>query len=179
MDPNDVSDLVYADETGVNLSMARTHARCARGERAVAYAPKRRAKNITVIGAMGIQGMILAEVLVGGMKKPNFIAFATALFALLKPGQVVVLDNLRSHHAEEVKAAAAAAKVRLVYLPPYSPEFNPIEEAWSKFKSWLRKMKARSADALKSAVEHGLDLITPSDVRGWTKHAGYPVAQHA
>lgn len=178
MGPDDVSDFVFADETGVNLAMARSHARCAKGQRAVVYEPKQRAKNITVIGAMGSQGMILAEVLAGGMKKPNFIAFAISLFALLKPGQVVVLDNLRSHHADEVKTAATAAGIRLVYLPPYSPEFNPIEEAWSKFKAWLRKMRARSVDALRRAVEHGLDLITPADVRGWTQHSGYPVAQH-
>jgi len=97
------------------------------------------------------------------------------------PGQAVVLDNLRSHHAAEVKQLAKDAKVALIYLPPYSPDLNPIEEGWSKFKAWLRKRRARIAEALKTAVEEALDRITPKDVLGWTKHAGYrtpEVAQH-
>jgi len=145
----------------------------------VAYEPKQRAKNITIIGALGVQGFLLADLVEGGMKKSHFIAFMMALLALLKPGQAVVLDNLRSHHAKEVKALAAAAGIYLIYLPPYSPDLNPIEEAWSKFKAWLRKIRARTIDALESGVESGLDRITRQDVLGWSTHAGYPVSAEA
>ena len=155
--------------------MTRTHARSLRGVRAIAYEPKQRAKNHTLMGAMGAEGMLLAEVIDRGMKKPDFIAFMTSLLVRLEPGQAVVLDNLRSHHAAEVKELAKAAKVELIYLPPYSPDLNPIEEAWSKFKAWLRKCRARAAEAFKSAVEEGLDRITPQDVLRWTKHAGYRI----
>lgn len=174
-----MSKLVFVDESGINLAMARTHARSPRGTRATAYEPKQRAKNHTIMGAMGAEGMLLAEVIDRGMKKPDFIVFMTSLFALLEPGQAVVLDNLRSHHAAEIKALAKAAKVPLIYLPPYSPDLNPIEEAWSKFKAWLRKSRARVADALKSAVDGALDRITPKDVLGWTKHAGYRTVEVA
>lgn len=169
--------MVFVDESGINLAMSRTHARAPKGERAVVFEPKQRSKNLTIIGALGAFGMHMAEVISGGMKKPHFIAFMTALLATLKPGQIVVLDNLRIHHAAEIKAMAKAAGVYLLFTPPYSPEFNPIEEAWSKFKGWLRKERARTSAALKSAVEAGLDDIKPTDALGWTRHAGYPTAE--
>jgi len=176
MTPAEVADLVFLDQSGVNLAMTRSHARSPRGERAVVFEPKRRANNITVIGALGARGMLQADVLEGGMKKADFVCFLTALLATLKPGQRIVLDNLRSHHAVEVKELADKHGVKLIYTPPYSPEFNPIEEAWSKFKAWLRRQKARTMTALESAIESGLKRITPEDVSGWTKHAAYPVA---
>lgn len=176
-----MSELVFIDESGINLAMTRRYARSPRGTRAIAYEPKQRAKNHTVMGAMGVNGMILAEVIDGGMKKPDFIAFMTSLFERLKRGQCVVLDNLRSHHAAEIKDLAKAAKIGLIYLPPYSPDLNPIEEAWSKFKAWLRKRRARVIENLMSAAQEALSRITPADVLGWTRHAGYrtaEVAQH-
>jgi len=175
-----VEDLVFLDESGVRIGMARTHARSARGTRAVDYQPKARGKNMTIIGALGVEGMLTAEVMEGGMKKGDFLRFFEQLLPMLKPGQAVIMDNLRSHHADEIKALAAAHKVVLIYLPPYSPEFNPIEEAWSKLKAWLRKLRARTVEALFGAVGSGLERITPTDVIGWARHSGYPigVAQH-
>ncbi len=169
--------MVFVDQSGINLAMSRTRARSPKGQRAVAFEPKQHAKNLTVIGALGALGMHMAEVISGGMKKPHFIAFMTALLATLNAGQIIVLDNLRIHHAAEIKAMAKAAGVYLLFTPPYSPEFNPIEEAWSKFKALLRKLRARTPEALKSAVEIGLDNIKPKDAVGWTRHAGYPVAE--
>ena len=101
----------------------------------------------------------------------------TTLLATLKAGQIIVLDNLRIHHAAEIKAMAKAAGVYLLFTPPYSPEFNPIEEAWSKFKGVLRKLRARTVEALKTAVETGLEHIKAKDALGWTRHAGYPTAE--
>lgn len=175
-----VEDLVFLDESGVRIGMARTHARSPRGTRAIDYQPKARGQNMTIIGALGTEGMVAAEVMEGGMKKVDFLQFFEQLLPLLKPGQAVVMDNLRSHHAVEVKAMAAAHDVVLIYLPPYSPEFNPIEESWSKLKAWLRKLRARTVEALFSAIESGLDRITPADVLGWTRHSGYAIgeAQH-
>lgn len=172
----DLEALVFIDESSVRVGMARTHARSPCGTRAVDYQPKARGKNMTIIGALGVQGMLAAEVMEGGMKKADFIRFFQHLLPLVKAGQAVILDNLRSHHADEIKALARTHKVALVYLPPYSPDFNPIEEAWSKLKAWIRKLRARTVDALFNAVESGLERITPADVRGWAMHSGYPAA---
>ena len=171
-----LQDLVFVDESGVRVGMARSHARSLRGPRSVDYQPRARGRNMTIIGALGVEGMLTAEVLEGGMKKADFVRFFEHLLPLLKAGQAVIMDKLRSHHDDEIKALAAAHQVALIYLPPYSPDFNPIEEGWSKLKAWLRKLRARTIDALFSAVESGLDRITPTDVLGWARHSGYPAA---
>lgn len=176
-----VEDLVFIDESSVRLGMARTHGRSRRGTRVVDSQPKARGNNMTIVGALGAEGMLLAELLKGGMKKPDFIAFFEKLMSQMNPGQAVILDNLRSHHAVEIKALAKAHKVALIFIPPYSPDLNPIEEGWSKLKAWLRKMRARTIETLHAALESGLDRITRSDFLGWATHSGYPqpVAQAA
>lgn len=169
-----LAKLYFVDESGVKVGMARTHARTLRGTRAVDRQPKKKGENITIVGAMGLVGMVAAMVLKGGMKKPNFIDFMRdQLLPRIPRGGIVVLDNLRSHHAKEVIALSAAHGVRLVFTPPYSPEYNPIEKAWSKLKAWLRKARTRTFDALVAATQSGIERITRQDVLGWSKHSGY------
>ncbi len=171
-----VNDLVFLDESGVRLGMARTHARSPRGVRALDYQPKAKTKNMSIIGALGPAGMLSTEVMEGGMKKADFVRFFEQLMPMLQPGQALIVDNLRSHHADEVRTLAEARQIHLIFLPPYSPEFNPIEEAWSKLKAHLRSLRARTVDALFKAVQTGLDKITPTDVLGWVRHSGYSVS---
>lgn len=166
--------LYFLDESGVKIGMARTHARAPRGTRAEDRQPKKKGENFTLIGAMGLVGIVATTVLRGGMTKPDFINFMRdELLPRLPRGAIVVLDNLRSHHAKEVVELATAHGVRLVFIPPYSPEYNPIEKAWSKLKAWLRKMRARTLATLMTAIESGVERITQQDVLGWSKHSGY------
>lgn len=169
-------DLVFLDESGVNARMMRSHARAPRGQRAVDHAPKARGTNYTVIGALTMTGIIASHLLDGSMRKVEFLRYLEfELFPKLKKGAVIVMDNLSIHHCEEVKALASAHGFTLVFVPPYSPAFNPIEEAWSKLKALLRKNRARLTDALVEAVRTGLNLITGGDAQGWIRHAGYQI----
>lgn len=171
-----VAKLYFVDESGVKIGMARTHARAPRGKRAEDRQPKRQGENITIIGAMGLVGIVAATILEGGMTKPDFIDFMRDdLLPRIPRGAIVVLDNLRSHHSKEVVELAAKHGVRLVFIPPYSPEYNPIEKGWSKLKAWLRKARAATVDALVAAIESGVERITRQDVLGWAKHSGYVV----
>lgn len=168
-------DLVFLDESGVKVGMRRTHARSVRGTRAIAHERHDRRKNLTIIGALGIEGIVAAEMLDGSMRKPEFIRFFEhELMPVMKKGQAVVMDNLRIHHADEIGKIAKAKGVYLIYLPPYSPDLNPIEKGWSKLKACLRKRGAPCIKSLVRAVRRGLDAIRQRDVLGWMKHSGYP-----
>lgn len=170
----DAENLVFLDESGVNTRMMRSHARAPRGQRAIDHQPKRRGPNYTVIGALTTTGIVASHLLDGSMRKPEFLRYLECeLFPKLKKGAVIVMDNLSIHHSDEVKALALAKGFILVFVPPYSPTFNPIEEAWSKLKAFLRKTRARLTEDLVEAVRAGLLRITGGDARGWIGHAGY------
>jgi len=167
-------DLVFLDESGVNTRMMRSHARAPRGERAIDHQPKARGPNYTLIGALTTAGIIASHLLDGSMRKPEFLRYLECeLFPRLKKGTVIVMDNLSIHHCDEVKALAKDFGLILLFVPPYSPAFNPIEEAWSKLKAFLRKTRARLTNALVEAVRTGLQNITDTDAQGWISHAGY------
>jgi transposase len=167
-------DLVFVDETGVNARMMRTHARAPRGQRAVDHQPKARGPNYTVIGALTKDGIIASHMLDGSMRKPEFLRYLSdELLPRLTRGATVILDNLRIHHCQEASDIAEKFGVTLAFIPPYSPALNPIEEAWSKLKAWLRKTRARLTDTLVEAVKNGLTRITSKDAEGWIDHAGY------
>lgn len=171
-------NLVFLDESGVNTRMMRSHARAKRGQRARDYQPKARGINYTLIGALTKAGIIASHLLDGSMRKPEFLRYLKdELFPKLTVGTVVVMDNLSIHHCEEAKALASEYGITLIFVPPYSPTFNPIEEAWSKLKAFLRKTRARLTDALVEAVRTGLKSITSSDARGWIRHAGYLIPE--
>ena len=162
---------MFVDEAGVNRKMTRRHARAHRSRRAVGHAPAGWDKNTTLTGAMSASGMlVLSRRVGGGTMKASFLAFVRdELCPVLTPGQTVVLDNLSAHKASEVRDAIEAVGCRVLFVPPYSPGYNAVEKAWSKLKAALRRIGARTPDALEVA-------ITASDVANWIRRAGYVLA---
>jgi len=170
----DPERVVYLDECGANEAMTPTRARSLEGERAYAPRPTRRGEKITIIGALTTEGMGPTTAFAGNVTLGSFIAYMMEdLLPLLLPGTIIVMDRLAAHCNEQVRIAIERAGCKLKLLPPYSPELNPIEEAWSKLKHLLRKLGARSRDALLGGVVELVDRITANDARGFIAHAGY------
>jgi transposase len=169
-----LEDLIFVDEAGVNLAMTRHHARSPKGKRAYGKAPANKGRNVTLVGALSLEGIIAAFSFQGGNDKQ---AFTTDVEQILVPnlweGACVVMDNFSSHKVEGIREAIEAAGARLVYLPPYSPDFNPIENGWSKVKEFLRAQEARTDEALDLAMTEALDAITPEDCISWFTHGCY------
>lgn len=169
---------MFVDEAGVNRKMTRRYARSHRSKRAVGYAPAGWGKNTTLTGAMTENGLLVLDRRVGGgTTKVRFLAFVTdVLCPALRPGQVVVLDNLSAHKGPEVRAAIEAVGCRVVFVPPYSPEYNAIEKLWSKLKARLRRIGARTQAALEAAITEAAQTITATDAANWIRGAGYILA---
>jgi transposase len=166
--------LLFLDESGINLSLARTCARSARGVRAVGAVPKNWGESVTLCAAIGLRGIVAPLYLHGSMTGEIFDAYVEQfLVPELRPGDIVVMDNLSVHKLASVREHITGAGAQLLFLPPYSPDFSPIEPAWSKIKAVLRKLAARSYDALLDAVVAALRAVTPRDARGWFTHCGY------
>ena len=171
-------DHVFLDEFGAATNLARAHGRCPVGERLVAPVPHGHWTVLTTIAARTTGGILTAVTVDAATDADVFRAFVTdALVPALRPGQVVVMDNLSSHKVPGVREAVEAAGCRVLYLPPYSPDFNPIENAIARVKSRLRKLAARTVDALGAAVQDALAAITPADAAGFFRHCGYPATQ--
>jgi transposase len=171
IDPN---QLVFIDEFGATTQMTRTRGRCEIGKRLISALPQGHWKVLTTIGALSLRGMIAAVTVDAPTDAEIFRMFVTdALVPALRPGNIVVLDNLQPHKASGVREAIESTGASLLYLPPYSPDFNPIEPAWSKIKAHLRSAAARTVDLLGEAVEDALKLITDDDARGFFSHCGY------
>ncbi len=174
MAPIPADDLVFLDEPGSHLGYTPTHAWAPRGQRAHAAAPRSRGENKTVVAALARDGVRALMRFDGGMTGARFEGYVRHVLApTLRPGQVVIADNLRAHHTTGARAAIAARGARLVHLPPYSPDFNPIEHAFSKVKQFLRRAGARTDDALRAATWDAFATITPADAAGWFAHCGY------
>lgn len=168
------ADLVFLDETGSHLRYTPTHAWAPRGERAHAAAPRNPGENKTVVAALTLDGVGSLMRFDGGMTSARFEGYVRHMLApTLRPGQVVIADNLRAHHTDGARAAIEARGARLVHLPPYSPDFNPIEHAFSKVKQSLRRAQARTDDALRAATWTAFATITPADAVAWFAHCGY------
>jgi transposase len=166
--------LVFLDESGVNLSMARFCARAQRGQRAVGHVPKNWGDSVTLCAGLALRGLIAPLYLHGSMNGDVFEAYVEQfLVPELRPGDLVVMDNLSAHKRASVRAIIEQAGAKLLFLPPYSPDFSPIEPAWSKVKALLRRSAARTYDALLDAATAALRAITPSDARGWFRLCGY------
>lgn len=160
--------------------MTRTHARTPSGVRAVDSVPKNWGDNITVTAALTLDGIVAPMMLHGALTARAFEAYVEqCLLPELRSGDVVVLDNLKAHKTERAHALIEAAGARLVYLPGYSPDFNPIENAWSKLKALLRKVGARTVRKLSRALRWALLEITSSDAHGWFSHCGFRVPCYA
>ena len=173
----DPGRLVFIDETGIDTRMARTHARAARGRRALGEVPWGRRERLTVIGALALDGMVAAMSIASSTSTAVFLAFAEQVLVPAlrdRPDAIVVLDNLAAHKAEAVRDVLSRAGLRHRHLPPYSPDLNPIEQAWSKLKARLRAEGARSREALEAALGPALAAITDRDARGWFRRAGHP-----
>ncbi len=173
----DVRRLVFVDESGMHTSMDRARARAPRGERAYGEVPRNRGKNTTLIASMSLSGMGEAMCVQGATDA--LVAFEVYvehfLAPTLKEGQVVVLDNLGAHRPKRIRELIELRGAELVFLPSYSPDLNPIEEAFSKIKNILRKLGARTREALIEAMSGALWAITPGDAAGWFDHCGYEV----
>jgi transposase len=170
----DARRLKFIDESGVNLAMTRMYGRAPKGERVVGRVPQNYGQNVTILGALGAQGLQAVMTVDGPMDTAVFRAYVKAVLGpTLTPGDVVVLDNLGVHKARGIQQMLARRRVRLLYLPPYSPDLAPIEPCWSKVKTALRKAKARTRGALDSAMTSILPTVMEADARGWFRHCGY------
>jgi transposase len=163
------------DESGFNTSMARLYARAPRGKRAYGKVPRNRGKNTTLIAAITLEGAMGESMAVEGATDAEaFEAYVEHFLApSLEEGHVVVLDGLGAHRTDKVRELVEGRGADLVFLPSYSPDLNPIEEAFSKIKSIVRKVGARTREALVEAIGRALAAVTPEDAAGWFAHAGY------
>lgn len=166
--------LIFVDETGASTKMARLHGRALRGERCVAAVPHGHWKTTTFVGGLRLTGMTAPMVIDGPMNGPAFLAWVEHVLApTLSPGDIVVMDNLPAHKAAAVRAAIERCGAGLRYLPPYSPDLNPIEMAYSKLKALLKKAAARTLSALWEAIAEAIQQITRQDCLGFFTAAGY------
>jgi transposase len=175
----DPSRLVFLDESGILTNMTRRSARAPVGERACGEAPVNW-KRLTVLGALSLDGVVTMTTVTAGTTIPVFVAFLqTSLLPVLrehKPDAILVMDNLSAHKNQAVKDAIAAAGLTLRYLPRYSPAVSPIEPCWSKIKTTLRAVAARTVESLEAALDAAAADVTADDAAGWFRHCGYKSA---
>jgi transposase len=170
----DAECLVFVDEMGANTSLAPLHAWSPKGERARFSVPRNRGKNTTLLASMSSEGTGPCLAVVGGTTKEVFEAYVERVLApTLQAGQVVVIDNLAAHKGEEVRELVEARGCEVLFLPPYSPDYSPIEEAFSKMKALLRKVEARTRETLIEALGEAISAVTSQDARGFFEHCGY------
>lgn len=170
----DPARLVFIDETWASTNMARTHGRCPRGERLRMAVPHGHWKTTTLVAGLGARGVVAPWVLDGPINGDAFETYVRkVLVPELKQGGVVVMDNLSSHKRPQARASIEAAGARVLYLPPYSPDFNPIEKAFAKLKALLRKAAERTVEGLWRAIGRLVDLITPAEARKYFESCGY------
>ncbi len=168
-----VQALVFLDESGVNLGLIRLFAWAIQGRRAYGQQPKR-GKHVSVVAGLSLAGVVAAAVILGAFDGLTFEAFvATRLVPNLWPGAGVVMDHCSIHKEEEIRRLIEAAGARLVYLPPYSPDFSPIENFWSKVKAILKARGARSDQALSDAIETAFEKASETDIKNWFAHCCY------
>jgi transposase len=170
----DPQRLVFVDEMGANTSLSVVHAWSPAGKRAYCSVPRNRGKNTTLLASMSVEGMGPTLAVEGATDREVFEAYLEEVLApSLRSGQIVVMDNLSSHKGDRVRELIEERGCELLYLPSYSPDLNPIEEAFSKLKGILRKAQARSREALIEAMGRALKAITPQDAEGFFRHCGY------
>ena len=170
----EAKDLVVVDECGSNIALTPLYARAPKGQRATDSVPRNRGKNTTLIASLSLEGIGASMIIEGAA---NGMAFETYVEHVLVPslqkGQIVVMDNLRAHKTARVRQLIEEKGCQLRFLPAYSPDFSPIEEAFSKLKTFLRRAKARTPEALQEAITQALLTVTSQDAYGWFEHCGY------
>jgi transposase len=172
----DADDVVVLDEFGSNTDFTRRYGRAPRGERVFEAIPGTTPRNTTTIAALSTHGIGPALVVRGSVNRATFEVYLEHILGpTLRQGQVIVLDNASAHHGGRVAELIAQRGCRVCYLPPYSPDFSPIELAFSKVKAQLRRLKARTREALEAAIAQALATITAAEARSFFAHCGYPL----
>jgi len=167
---------VFLDESGVTTQMTRRYGRAPRGERVQEGAPAGHWRTLTLLGALTLGGLRAPMTIESPTDGDVFLAYLEqVLCPQLQPGQVVIMDNLSAHKVAGVRSLIEARGAQLLYLPPYSPDFNPIEQAWSKLKEILRAAKARLLETLEAAIAPALAAVTADNAAAWFRHCGYGV----
>jgi transposase len=170
----DPKRLVFVDEMGTNTSLSTLRAWSRRGRRAFCSVPRNRGANTTLLSSITVEGMGPSLAVECATDREVFEAYVEKMLApSLRPGQVVVMDNLSAHKGERVRALVEERGAELLYLPPYSPDLNPIEEAFAKIKNLLRKAEARTREALVEAMGQALSAVSAREARGFFEHCGY------
>jgi transposase len=178
MDGVDPARLVFVDECGTHTSMTRRKARAARGIRARGAVPRNRGPVTTLLAGVSLAGMSPAMTVEGGTDTAVFATYLEHfLLPGLAPGTVIVVDNLGAHQPDRIVELVTAAGCELLFLPAYSPDLSPIEEAFSKIKTLVKAAAARTRAALDAAIAAALGAVTAADVAGWFSHAGYLTRQ--
>lgn len=171
------AQFVFVDETSTHTALTRRRARAPRGQRAIGHVPRNHGPNITLLAVLTPAGIGPALTLTGSVTGAAFTAYAQRVLApSLRPGQVVVLDNLSAHKGEAARQAVEAVGARVVFLPAYSPDLNPIELAFAKIKQQLRTAAQRTEEGLQTATAQAIDAISAADARGFYAHCGFPLA---
>jgi transposase len=172
----DVNKCRFIDETGSNRALTRRYARAPKGERARGSIPRNRGKNVTLISDLSLAGLGELFLIDGAANGDLFEAYIEQIFVpTLHPGEIVIMDNLSIHKRKKVRELIESRECQVLFLPPYSPDFSPIEEAFSKIKAVLRGIGARTREALQEALEYACTTITAFDALGWFRHCGYPL----
>ncbi|MCA1607392.1 MAG: IS630 family transposase [Acidobacteria bacterium] len=166
--------LVFIDESGFHLAMARHYGRASKGVRAVQSVPTNRGVNLSVIGALRLQGVVASLSVAGAIDTPIFDTYITELFLpQIKVDDVVLLDNLPVHLASHIEAAVASVKGEVLWLPAYSPDFSPVEPFWSKVKTSVRGKEPRTGPELNTALTDAINSVSVEDIDGWFRYCGY------
>lgn len=176
--PLPAKQFVFVDECGSNIALTPLYGRAPKGQRATDSVPRNRGKNTTLIASLSLEGIGASMIIEGAA---NAVAFEAYIEHILVPslvkGQIVVMDNLRVHKSARVRQLIEEQGCQLLFLPAYSPDFSPIEEAFSKVKAFLRRMKARTREALQEALVQALLIVTSQDAHGWFEHCGYSFSE--
>ena len=169
----DCSKLVFLDESGVNINLTRRYGRSQGGCRVVDKTPLNTPKNTTILSSIRLNGSAAYETYSGGTTAERFIGYLkNSLVPTLHDGDIVIMDNMRTHHISAVREILEQSGMKLLYLPPYSPDLNPIKKLWSKGKAIFRKLKATTPETLLEAVEQAFSCVTSSDCVGWFRSSG-------
>jgi transposase len=170
----DAKRFIFLDESGSNIALTRFYARAPKGKRAKGSIPRNRGKNMTLISALTLEGVGESLIVDGAANTEIFeLYIEQILLSSLHPGQIVIMDNLSTHKGSRIRNAIEKRGCQLLFLPAYSPDFSPIEEAFSKIKMVLRKIGARTRESLQEALEYAPTTISASDAAGWFAHCGY------
>lgn len=174
----DANRLVVVDESGSNIALTPLYGRAPKGQRVHGSVPRNRGKNTTLLASLSLQGIGACMIIEGAVNAVAFEAYVEhILVPSLSAGQIVLLDNLSVHKGSRVRELIEARSCELLFLPAYSPDYSPIEETFSKVKAFLRRVGARTHEALQEAIGQALETVTAADALGWFTHCGYQSVQ--